>query len=78
MTDRLINNLTVDELKIVIADVIDDRLNNFSKLNEVTVKSKQENPWLKMAGMHDDNPLLEEVVAYIEESRKEIWDKELD
>ena len=31
-----------------------------------------ENPWIKFAGMHKDNPLFDEVISYIEEDRKEL------
>ncbi|MBE9048916.1 hypothetical protein IQ243_00530 [Nostocales cyanobacterium LEGE 11386] len=31
---------------------------------------KSEHPWLKFAGMHQDNPLFDEVLGYIEEERK--------
>ena len=107
---QLVNSLTIDELKEVIANVVDARLNSFfSSLNingvkkssevegnelnlksqtlssndyedklEATVDVKKENPWLKIAGMHKDNPdLFEEVVAYMEASRQEILEEEL-
>lgn len=120
MTTQLANSLTVDELKDLIANVVDARLNNFlaslsvditSKFSEIvrdlpkvepnslsreyklyraipstfissqtnTVEeAKKENPWLKIAGMHKDNPdLFEEVVAYMEASRQEILEEEL-
>lgn len=34
--------------------------------------SQSPNPWLKFAGMHKDNPLFDEVIAYIEEERNAI------
>jgi hypothetical protein len=45
-----------------------------SDFDEITF---QENPWLKMAGMYKDNPLFDEVNAYMEASRQEILDPEL-
>ena len=93
---QLVSSLTVHELKEVIANVVDARLNSFfsalntngvKKLSEVEsaelhlshpVELKKENPWLKIAGMHKDNPdLFEEVVAYMEASRQEILEEEL-
>jgi hypothetical protein len=43
--------------------------NNYEDKLEST-KAKTENPWLKMAGLHKDNPLFEEVVTYIEANRQ--------
>ncbi|BBC23001.1 hypothetical protein [Pseudanabaena sp. ABRG5-3] len=105
---RLVNSLTVDELKEVIANVVDARLNRFFnslntngakqssevESNELNIKSqtlssnnyedklestevKTENPWLKMAGLHKDNPLFEEVVTYIEANRQNDFVEEL-
>jgi hypothetical protein len=45
--------------------------NNYQDKSESTVEVKKENPWLKIAGMHQDNSeLFEEVVAYIEANRQ--------
>ena len=53
-------------------------LNHVENLLESIVEVKKENPWLKIAGMHKDNPdLFEEVVAYMEASRQEILEEEL-
>jgi hypothetical protein len=42
-----------------------------SELSEFDGITFEENPWLKMVGMHQDNPqLFEEVVAYIEANRQ--------
>ncbi len=130
---KLVNSLTVDELKELIADVVDTKLTSFfnslninntkkspepernelnieprtltlcyayeettddlntheyskeyedkvmqarNNLRQVenllasTVEVNKVNPWLKMAGLHKDNPLFEGVVAYIEANRE--------
>ena len=36
------------------------------------VAKKSENPWRKFAGMYKDNPVFDEVIAYMESERKEI------
>jgi len=41
-----------------------------SELSEFDGIAFEENPWLKMAGKYQDNPLFEEVVAYIEANRQ--------
>ncbi len=87
---QLVSSLTVDELMEVVANVVDARLNSFfSALNingekksseSETLEStevEKENPWLKMAGLHKNNPLFEEVVAYIEANRENDFAEEL-
>jgi len=87
---QLVSSLTVDELMEVVANVVDARLNSFfsslningaKKSSEVeTLEStevEKENPWLKMAGLHKNNPLFEEVVAYIEANRENDFAEEL-
>lgn len=39
---------------------------------EIEHTEEAENPLLKFAGMHKDNPLFDEVIAYIEEERNAI------
>jgi hypothetical protein len=126
MSNQLVSNLTVDELKNLIASVVDNKLNNFlhflgadvvktspdtenyphiqdfssesfllyrsylEKVIEAQNKIKQvenlldsspninqDNPWLKIAGMHKHNPLFEEVVASIQSNHQEYSDEEL-
>ncbi len=135
---QLVSSLTVDELKELIADVVDARLNSFFNLSNIndtkkiaesernelniepqtlyyayeettddlntheyskeyedkvkqarnhlnqvenllasTIEVNKENPWLKMAGLHKDNPLFEGVVAYIEANRENDFVEEL-
>ncbi len=50
--------------------------NNYEDKLEST-EVKKENPWLKMAGLHNDNPLFEEVVTYIEANRQNDFVEEL-
>ena len=38
---------------------------------------KEDNPWLKIAGMHKHNPLFEEVAASIQANHQEYPDEEL-
>jgi predicted RNase H-like HicB family nuclease len=41
-----------------------------AKILTLEVESKElQHPWLKFAGMHKDNPLFDEVIAYREEER---------
>lgn len=48
------------------------RLEN-AKILTLEVESKElQHPWLKFSGMHKDNPLFDEVIAYIEEERNAI------
>jgi hypothetical protein len=52
--------------------------NNYQDKSESTVEGKKENPWLKIASMHQDNPaLFEEVVAYIEANRQNDLEEDL-
>ena len=37
----------------------------------------EENPWLEMAGIHKDNPLFDDVVAYMESSRQNNYEEKL-
>lgn len=39
--------------------------------------TKYEHPWMKFAGMYQDNPLFNEVLAHIESYRREL-DAEID
>jgi ABC-type methionine transport system ATPase subunit len=39
---------------------------------EIEYAEEAEHPWMKFAGMHKDNPLFDEVIAYIEEERNAI------
>ena len=87
---QLVSSLTVDELMEVIANVVDARLNSFFSSLDINGEKKssesetlgsteveKENPWLKMAGLHKNNPLFEEVVAYIETNRENDFAEEL-
>ncbi|BAY25034.1 hypothetical protein NIES2100_48340 [Calothrix sp. NIES-2100] len=41
-----------------------------AKIVSLEIEAPQsEHPWLKFAGMHKDNPLFDEVLAYIEQER---------
>ncbi|MDZ7958957.1 MAG: hypothetical protein RMY34_13930 [Aulosira sp. DedQUE10] len=43
-----------------------------AKIVSLEIEAPQsEHPWLKFAGMHKNNPLFDEVLAYIEEERNE-------
>jgi predicted RNase H-like HicB family nuclease len=44
-----------------------------AKIVTLEIETPQaEHPWLKFAGMHKDNPLVDEVITYIEEERNEL------
>jgi len=87
MTSQIVSNLTVDELKDVIASFVEEyegkvsdariQLKQVENLLGSLPHVSQDNPWLKMAGMHQDNPLFEEVVASIEAHHQDITDEEL-
>ncbi|MFZ4555953.1 MAG: hypothetical protein ACOYN8_06175, partial [Pseudanabaena sp.] len=87
---QLVSSLTVYELKEVIANVVDARLNSFfSSLNTNGVKKssesetlestevEKENPWLKMAGKYENDPYFEQMLEDIADYRRE-QDAELD
>ena len=109
MSNQLVSNLTVDELKDIITNVVDNRLDNLLRLlntdfairtaelkfvhnpnielstialstnNLANYKSepKEDNPWLKIAGIHKNNPLFEEVTASIEADRQDSFEEDL-
>ncbi|MEA5478539.1 hypothetical protein VB774_13000 [Pseudanabaena galeata UHCC 0370] len=87
MTSPIVSNLTVDELKDVIASFVEEyeekvsdarsQLKQVENLLGSLPHVSQDNPWLKMAGMHQDNPLFEEVAASIEANHQDITDEEL-
>ncbi|MEI6330047.1 MAG: hypothetical protein WCP16_12485 [Pseudanabaena sp. ELA645] len=81
---HLVSSLTVDELKEVIANVVDARLNSFfSSLNTNGIKKssesetlestevEKENPWLKMAGKYENDPYFEQMLEDIADYRRE-------
>jgi hypothetical protein len=104
MSNQLVSNLTVDELKDVIASVVDNRLDNLLRLlntdfairtaelktvpnpyiaestkylAEYKSELKEDNPWLKIAGIHKNNPLFESVTASIEADRQDSFEEDL-
>lgn len=87
MTSQLVSNLTVDELKDVIASFVEEyedkvsdarsQLRQVENLLGSLPNVQQDNPWLKMAGMHKDNPLFAEVTASVEAHHQDIIDGEL-
>ena len=87
MTSQLVSNLTVDELKDVIASFVEEyeekvsdarsQLKQVENLLGSLPNVNQDNPWLTMAGMHKDNPLFEEVAASIEAHHQDITNGEL-
>ena len=87
MSNQLVSNLTVDELKDVIASFVEEyeekvsdarnQLKHAEKLLGSLPEVKQDNPWLKMAGIHKDNPIFKEVANSIEANHQDISDEEL-
>lgn len=55
----------------------DSKASFISELSKYDGITFEENPWLEMAGLHKDNPLFEEVVAYIESNHQNDFVEEL-
>ena len=59
-----------EEVITNITRVVGDRLEKGELISLVIQPSKPEHPWMKFAGMYKDNPLFDEVVAYMEADRR--------
>ena len=83
MSNQLASDLTVDELKDFVEEYEEKVLEARSQLKQVEnllsslPNVKQDNPWLKIAGIHKDNPLFAEVANSIEANHTDIPDKDL-
>ncbi|WP_225896280.1 hypothetical protein [Amazonocrinis nigriterrae] len=55
-----------------VSQSLQSRLESAKIVTLAIEAAQSENPWLKFAGMHKDNPLFDEVIAYIEEERSEL------
>ncbi|BAY77661.1 hypothetical protein NIES25_41280 [Nostoc linckia NIES-25] len=60
-----------------VSQSLQNRLENAKIVTLAIEPTQSENPWLKFAGMHKDNPLFEQVLDYIEEERSE-FDKQME
>ncbi|MEH2458239.1 hypothetical protein [Nostoc sp.] len=60
-----------------VSQSLQTRLQNVKIVTLAIEPTQSENPWLKFAGMHKDNPLFEQVLDYIEEERSE-FDKQME
>ncbi|PZU92216.1 MAG: hypothetical protein DCE90_18675 [Pseudanabaena sp.] len=109
MSNQLVSSLTVNELKELVASIIDNRIDNLVKslsasyasdyfINKqreslgdfrlkpeliatssqaLQIRQLQDNPWLEIAGVHQDNPLFAEVSNSIEADHHDIPQEEL-
>ena len=67
MSNQLVSNLTINELKELITNIIDTRIDNLVKSSQaLEIRQVQDNPLLKIASVHKDNPLSEKVSNSIE------------
>jgi predicted RNase H-like HicB family nuclease len=58
-----------EEVITNISRVVGDRLEKSELISLAIQPPKPEHPWMKFAGMYKDNPLFDEVVAYMEADR---------
>jgi predicted RNase H-like HicB family nuclease len=66
-----------EEVITNISRVVGDRLEKSELISLAIQPPKPEHPWMKFAGMYKDNPLFNEVVAYMEADRR-IIDEEIE
>jgi predicted RNase H-like HicB family nuclease len=59
-----------EEVITNISRILGDRLEKAELISLEIQSPKPEHPWMKFAGMYKDNPLFNEVVAYIEADRR--------
>jgi len=52
--------------------LVNHRLKNLEVVTQEVTLSKPENPWIKFAGMYKENPVFDEVIAYMEAYRQEL------
>ena len=61
-----------EEVITNISRVVGDRLEKAELISLAIQPPKPEHPWMKFAGMFKDDPQFEEVVAFIEEERRQL------
>ncbi|MEG3845205.1 hypothetical protein [Microcoleus sp. herbarium14] len=66
-----------EEVITNISLVVGDRLEKAELISLAIQVPKPEHPWMKFAGMYKDNPLFDEVVAYMEADRNTL-DEEIE
>lgn len=53
-------------------ELVNTRLKNIEIVTQEIAAPKTEHPWMKFAGMFKDDPMFDEVLAHIEEYRREL------
>ncbi len=53
-------------------ELMENRLKNVEVVTQEIEIPEKEHPWMKFAGMFKDDPMFDEVLAHIEEYRKEL------
>ncbi|PMB25548.1 type II toxin-antitoxin system HicB family antitoxin [Fischerella thermalis] len=72
LTDCKSSGKTENEALENLQQLLQKRLQN-SRIVTLEINSPQiDNPWLKVAGMYNDNPLFDEVLADIEAERRKL------
>ncbi len=61
-----------EEVITNISTVVDDRLEKAELISLAIQPPKPEHPWMKFAGMYKNDTQFEEVVAFIEEERRQL------
>ena len=55
-----------------LRELVNTRLQSVEIVTQKIDASKTEHPWMKFAGMFKDDPMFDEVLAHIDEYRREI------
>ncbi|MEG4394788.1 type II toxin-antitoxin system HicB family antitoxin [Microcoleus sp. BROC3] len=61
-----------EEVITNISRIVGDRLEKAELISLAIQPQKPEHPWMKFAGMFKDDPQFEQVVAFIEEDRRQL------
>ncbi|BAY13702.1 type II toxin-antitoxin system HicB family antitoxin [Calothrix sp. NIES-2098] len=63
---------TREEALYNLHELVNNRLQNVEIIVQEIEAPKTEHPWMKFAGMFKDDPMFDEVLAYIDEYRREL------
>lgn len=63
---------TREEAVLNLHELVNVRLHNVEIITQEMEVPKLEHPWMKFAGMYQDNPLFDEVVSNINAYRREL------
>ncbi|MCT7966729.1 type II toxin-antitoxin system HicB family antitoxin [Laspinema sp. D1] len=66
------SGVTKEEAIANLNQAINTRLETTEIASLKIVNSNAQHPWMKFAGMHEENPLFEEVLAFIESDRQQL------